>query len=173
MASGFQIRPAQPSDTEAIFNLILALAAYEKLSDQVTGSVELLHDALWGLTPCAEALLVEVPESSMPVGFALYFRNFSTFLTKPGIYLEDLFVQPEYRGLGIGKALLVKLAQIAVERGYGRLEWAVLDWNEPAIGFYRRIGAQLLTEWIPNRVTGDALIRLAEGLPSPNSFADR
>ncbi len=160
--ANFQIRPATPEDTAAIFTLIQALAVYEQLAHEVTGSVELLHRYLFGPEAVAEVLLVQIPERSEPVGFALYFRNLSTFLTKPGIYLEDLFVDPEFRGQGIGKALLVRLAQIAVERDYGRLEWAVLDWNEPAIQFYQRIGAKQRPEWILNRVTGSDLIDLAQ-----------
>ena len=158
----FQIRSATPEDTPAIFTLIKALAVYERLAHEVTGSVELLHRYLFGLEAVAEVLLVEVPERPDPVGFALYFRNFSTFLTQPGIYLEDLFVQPEFRGQGLGKALLIRLAQIALERDYGRLEWAVLDWNEPAIQFYQRIGAKQRPEWILNRVTGADLVNLAQ-----------
>ncbi len=156
-----QIRPAQPEDTAAIFSLIKALSVYEKLEHEVTGSEELLRPYLFGPEALAEVLLVELPEHPEPVGFALYFRNFSTFLTKPGVYLEDLFVQPEFRGHGIGKALLIRLAQIVLERDYGRLEWAVLDWNQPAIQFYQRIGAKQRPEWILNRVTGPGLTYLA------------
>lgn len=157
----FQIRPALPEDTAAVFSLIQALSVYEKLAHEVTGSEDLLHRYLFGPEALAEVLVVELPQHPEPVGFALYFRNFSTFLTKPGIYLEDLFVQPEFRGRGIGKALLIRLAQIVLERDYGRLEWAVLDWNEPAIQFYQRIGAKQRPEWILNRVTGSDLTYLA------------
>ncbi len=158
----FRIRPAVPADVPAMFQLIQQLAAYEKLEHQVTGSVELLHEHIFGENAVASVLLAEVPDSQHPVGQAIYFRTFSTFLTRPGLYLEDLFVQPEYRGRGIGKAFLVNLAKIAVEQGYGRLEWMVLDWNEPAIQFYSKIGALQLSEWIPNRVTGAALLQLAQ-----------
>jgi GNAT superfamily N-acetyltransferase len=158
----FWIRFAQPHDTEAIFQLIRALAIYEKLEDQMTGSVSDLKEHLFGDQSVAEVLLAEVPTEKDPVGFALFFRNFSTFLTKPGLYLEDLFVQPKYRGCGIGKALLIKVAQIAVERNYGRLDWVVLDWNTPAIDFYQQMGAHPLREWILNRVTGEALQKLAQ-----------
>jgi GNAT superfamily N-acetyltransferase len=158
----FQIRPAQPADVPAIFSLIQALAAYECLTDHVSGSFEQLQEHLFGSRVSAEVLLAEVPEETAPVGFALFFQNYSTFLTQPGLYLEDLFVQPAYRGRGIGRAFLVKLANLAVERNYGRLEWAVLDWNEPAITFYQRMGAKSLPEWILNRVTGEDLLRLAQ-----------
>lgn len=160
--AAFEIRPATVDDTGAIFALIRALSIYEQLEHEVTGSEDRLGRYLFGSEAIAEVLLVEVPEEPDPVGFALYFRNFSTFLTQPGIYLEDLYVQPEYRGRGIGKALLVKLAQIAVEREYGRLEWAVLDWNEPAIQFYQKIGAKQRPEWILNRVTGEDLLHLSQ-----------
>ncbi|MDX2273634.1 MAG: GNAT family N-acetyltransferase [Cyanobacteriota bacterium] len=162
--TSFQIRSARPGDHQVIFRLISALADYEKMADRVTGSPEQLAEYLFGAQPIAEVLLAEVPDQPEAVGFALFFPNFSTFLTQPGLYLEDLFVQPAYRQLGIGKALLVQLAQLAVQRGYGRLEWMVLDWNQPAIGFYQRIGAEALNEWIPNRVSGDNLIKLAQGL---------
>jgi GNAT superfamily N-acetyltransferase len=122
---------------------------------------------LFGPRPMAEVLLAEVPGDAgpEPAGFALFFHNFSTFLGRPGIYLEDLFVRPEMRGRGIGATLLAHLARVAVERGCGRFEWSVLDWNEPAIGFYRSLGAEPLAEWTVFRVAGDALIRLAERAP--------
>lgn len=156
----FTIRSAQPSDVSRIFELIQALAAYEKLLHQVTGSCEALQEHLFGDRPCVEALLADCEGQS--VGFALFFTNYSTFLTKPGIYLEDLFVLPEYRGWGIGKAFLTKLAQLALERDCGRLEWSVLDWNEPAIGFYQRMGATILPDWRICRVTGEAIEQLAQ-----------
>ncbi|MEN9203662.1 MAG: GNAT family N-acetyltransferase [Thermostichus sp. DG_1_6_bins_120] len=160
-----QIRPATPADVPAIFQLIQALAEYEQLSHQVSGSAAELTQHLFGPEPVAAALLAEVAECpGSPVGFALYFRSFSTFLTRPGIYLEDLFVLPEFRGRGIGKALLVRLAQEAVAKGYGRLEWMVLDWNQPAIEFYKRMGAKQHPEWILNRVTGADLLALAHSL---------
>lgn len=154
------IRAAQPADTADIFALIKALAEYEKLSHQVTGNLDLLRQHLFSDRPCVEAIVAEV--AGKLVGFALFFTNYSTFLTKPGIYLEDLFVLPDYRGLGIGKALLSHLAKLAVERGYERLEWSVLDWNAPAIGFYERMGAMVLPDWRICRVTGEAIDRLAQ-----------
>jgi GNAT superfamily N-acetyltransferase len=165
MTLTFSIFPAQPADSGAIFNLIKELAAYEHLQEEMIGSQAALQQHLFGRNPVAEALVVKIPEQAEAAGFALFFRTYSTFLTQPGLYLEDLYIQPQYRGNGMGKALLIHLAKIAVERGYGRLEWAVLDWNTPAIEFYQRMGARLLREWIPNRVTGQALLRLAEGYP--------
>jgi len=153
-----EIRPAKSEDVETIFQLIHALADYEKLSHEVTGTAALLHEHLFGARPCIEALLAD--HQGQPIGFALFFTNYSTFLTKPGIYLEDLFVMPEYRGKGIGKALLRALARLALERDCGRLEWSVLDWNEPAIAFYQRIGATVLPEWRICRVTGAAIAQL-------------
>jgi len=153
-----EIRPAKSEDVETIFQLIHALADYEKLSHEVTGTTALLHEHLFGAHPCIEALLVDHQGKS--IGFALFFTNYSTFLTKPGIYLEDLFVLPEYRGQGIGKAILGTLARLAIERDCGRLEWSVLDWNEPAIAFYQRIGATVLPEWRICRVTGAAIAQL-------------
>lgn len=155
-----EIRPAKSEDVETIFQLIRALADYEKLSHEVTGTAALLHEHLFGAHPCIEALLAD--HQGQPIGFALFFTNYSTFLTKPGIYLEDLFVMPEYRGKGIGKALLRALARLALERDCGRLEWSVLDWNEPAIAFYQRIGATVLPEWRICRVTGAAIAPLGK-----------
>lgn len=152
------IQPAQAEDVAAIFALIRALADYEHLADHVTGSPEALREHLFGNRPCIEAILAKHEGNS--IGFALFFTNYSTFLTKPGIYLEDLFVLPEYRGHGVGKRLLSYLAQLAVERDCGRLEWSVLDWNEPAIGFYQRMGATMLPDWRICRVTGEALLQL-------------
>jgi GNAT superfamily N-acetyltransferase len=149
------IRPAIPADTKAIFHLIQELAVYENLMHQVTGTPEDLGEHLFGDAPYAEALVVEL--EGQLIGFALFFKNYSTFLTKPGLYLEDLFVQETYRGKGIGKALLKAVAQIAQNRGYGRLEWSVLDWNKPAIAFYRRMGADVLPDWRICRVTGASL----------------
>jgi len=156
----FTIRPATIEDVPAIFSLILALADYEKLSDKVTGNIEALQEDMFGTKPCIEALVAEI-EPNKVVGFALFFINYSTFLTCKGIYLEDLFVLSEYRGMGIGKALISNLAQIAVARKYGRFEWSVLDWNEPAIAFYTRIGAEVLPDWRICRITGKSLERLA------------
>lgn len=153
------VRKATPADVQAIFHLILALAEYEKLSHTVTGTPESLQEHLFGTRPYAEAIVAEVEEKI--VGFALFFYSYSTFLTLPGIYLEDLFVLPEYRGKGIGKKLLSYLARLAVSGGFGRLEWSVLDWNEPAIGFYQKIGADILPDWRICRVMGDGLSSLA------------
>lgn len=154
-----EIRPAQPRDVPVILRLIRALAEYERLLDQVSATEAALHESLFGARPYAEALLAWRGDEA--AGFALYFHNYSTFLAKPGIYLEDLFVQPAHREHGIGKALLAELARIAVARGCGRLEWAVLDWNAPAIAFYESLGARPLKEWIVNRLSGDALQALA------------
>ena len=171
-SSQFTIRSATVDDVPAIFSLILALADYEKLRDQATGDITSLQVDLFGTNPCIEAIVAEVelddsgnvPEQSAKiVGFALFFTNYSTFLTRRGIYLEDLFVLPEYRGRGIGKALVSNLAQIAVGRGYGRFEWSVLDWNEPAIAFYKGIGAEVLPDWRICRLTGLALDNLGSG----------
>ncbi|NJL01516.1 MAG: GNAT family N-acetyltransferase [Spirulinaceae cyanobacterium RM2_2_10] len=159
MAMALAIRWATPADVPVIFRLVQALAAYEKLSHAVTGNETLLHEHLFGDRPYIEAFLATWEEQV--VGFALFFPNYSTFLTKPGLYLEDLFVQPEYRGRGIGKALLQRLAQLAIERDAGRLEWSVLDWNATAIAFYERIGASVLPDWRICRVTGAALATLA------------
>jgi GNAT superfamily N-acetyltransferase len=155
------ITPATESDVPVILSFIRKLAEYEKLSHLVVASESDIHKNVFGPNPVAEVLLASW--NGAPVGFALYLRNFSTFLGQPGIYLEDLFVEPAHRGKGIGKALLIRLAKIAVERGYGRLEWAVLDWNTPSIEFYRSLGAVPLDEWTAYRLTGDALSRLALG----------
>jgi GNAT superfamily N-acetyltransferase len=152
------VRTAAPADVPTLFKLIQALAEYEKLSHAVTGSPELLKEHLFGEKPFAEAIVAEY--GGEVVGFGLFFHNYSTFLTRPGIYLEDLFVLPEYRGRGIGKKLITYLAGLAVERNCGRLEWSVLDWNSPAIAFYKGIGAQILDEWRICRVTGDSLKKL-------------
>ena len=152
------IRPATEADVPAIADLIRGLARYEKLEQDVTMTEELLAKSLFGPRPYAETLLAE--ESGKPIGFALFFHNFSTFLALPGIYLEDLFVVPEHRGRGVGRALLKELARIAVERGCGRLEWSVLDWNRDAIGFYERLGATPNSEWTVYRLTGEALTAL-------------
>jgi len=152
------IRSATAADTPAIVALIRGLAEYERLSADVTLDEGLLHEHLFGPRPFAEVLLAE--DAGAVVGFALFFHNYSTFVGKPGIYLEDLFVKPEWRGRGHGKALLAAVARLAVERGCGRLEWSVLDWNEPAIGFYRSLGAVPLNEWTSYRVTGTALEKL-------------
>lgn len=154
------LRFAEPADCNVLFELVQALAEYEKLSHTVTGNAQSLKEHLFD-TKYIEAILAEY--AGQAVGFALFFHNYSTFLTKPGIYLEDLFVLPKYRRQGIGKALLTKLAQIAVQRNCGRLEWSVLDWNEPAIAFYRSMGASILDDWRICRVTEDALKKLGGG----------
>lgn len=159
MSSAFTIRAARPSDTKTILELIRQLASYEKLLHEVTGDEALLERHLFGPRPSAEVLIAE--RGAEPVGFALFFPTFSTFLARPGIWLEDLFVVPEARGQGIGKALLTKVAEIAHERGCGRLEWTVLNWNEPAIGFYRKLGAVPMNEWTTYRLTGEALAKVA------------
>ncbi|MFN3386848.1 MAG: GNAT family N-acetyltransferase [Candidatus Thermochlorobacter sp.] len=153
------IRFATVEDVPQILEFIRALAHYEKLSSEVEATEARLRETLFGDLPAAEVLLVY--EDDVAVGFALFFHNYSTFLGKRGIYLEDLFVKPEYRGRGHGKALLARLAEIARERGCGRLEWAVLDWNTPAIEFYRQLGAVPMSEWTIFRVTGKALDELA------------
>jgi len=153
-----RIEPAGETDVPVILSFIRKLADYEKLSHLVVATEENIREHVFGANAVAEVLLAYWDEE--PVGFALYFRNFSTFLGQPGIYLEDLFVEPAHRGKGIGKALLIRLAKIAVERGYGRLEWAVLDWNTPSIEFYRSLGAAPLDAWTGYRLTGEALRRL-------------
>ena len=153
------IRPATPADVPAIHALIRALARYEKLEHQVTGTADELREHLFGVRPYAEALMAD--EGAAVAGFALYFHNYSTFLARPGIYLEDLFVLPDHRRRGHGRALLGELARIAVERGCGRLEWSVLDWTEPALRFYASIGAPAMPDWRICRLTGDGLARLA------------
>jgi GNAT superfamily N-acetyltransferase len=154
-----RILPATEDDTALILSFIGKLAEYERLSHEVVASEDALRKWLFGPRPMAEVALAFWADQ--PVGFALYFHNFSTFLGQPGIYLEDLFVEPEHRGKGIGKALLIHLARIATERGCGRLEWAVLDWNQPSIEFYRRLGALPKDDWTIFRLTGDALLQLA------------
>jgi len=154
-----QIRPATPNDIPQILQFIRELADYEELTHEVTATEDLLHQHLFGARPVAECLIAELDHA--PVAFALFFHNFSTFLGRPGIYLEDLFVRPAARGKGVGRALLTHLAKIAVERNCGRLEWSVLDWNAPAIGFYNKLGAKPMDEWTVMRVTGDALKNLA------------
>lgn len=154
-----RLRPAVQSDVPAILGFIRELAAYEKLEHQVVASEALLSEHLFGARPAAEVVIAEL--DGHPVGFALFFQNFSTFLGRPGLFLEDLYVQPHARGKGLGKALLVHLARLAVTRGAGRFDWNVLDWNEPAIGFYKRLGADVLPDWRTCRVTGGALRALA------------
>ncbi len=154
------LRVAKPDDCDKLFELIKALAEYEKLSHVVSGDAEVLKNHLFGSKKYAEVIVAEA--QGQVVGFALFFHNYSTFLTKPGIYLEDIFVLPDYRQNGIGKALFTKVAQIAVTRNCGRLEWSVLDWNAPALGFYERMNASVLEEWRICRLTGDALVQLGK-----------
>ncbi len=156
----FTIRFATPEDVPAIMELIKALAAYENLADAVTGDAETLKSHLFNEPAYAEVLVSQWQDKI--VGFALFFSNYSTFLTQPGIYLEDLFVLPEYRRQGIGTSLLKAVAQIAMERGAGRLEWSVLDWNQPAIAFYEKIGAKILPDWRICRVTSEKIPQLAQ-----------
>ena len=153
------ICPATVVDVPVILELIRALATYERAPNEVTATEEGLRDVLFGAKPAAEVLLAF--ENETAVGFAVFFHNFSTWLGLPGIYLEDLFVKPEHRGKGYGRALLIDLAKIARGRGCGRLEWAVLDWNEPAIQFYRKLGAKPMDEWTVFRLTPDGISKLA------------
>lgn len=162
-ASNIVIRAATAQDVPTIHDFIVGLAEYEKLAHEVEATHEKLRSTLFGDRSLAEVIIAELADA--PVGFALFFHNYSTFLAKPGIYLEDLFVLPEHRGAGVGGALLRHLAAVAVERDCGRLEWSVLDWNEPAIGFYRSIGAVPMDGWTVNRLTGDALVALARAEP--------
>ena len=155
------IRPATPADVPLIRRFIRDLAEYERLLHEAQATEEALREHLFGPRPYCEVIIAE--DADGPAGFALFFHNYSTFMAKPGIYLEDLFVRPERRGAGIGRALLAELARLAVERGCGRLEWSVLDWNEPAIGFYKRLGARLMDEWTTCRIDGAALTQLAAG----------
>ena len=156
----FGIRPACVEDVPVILQLIRDLATYERAPDKVTATEEQLVDVLFGERPAAEVLLAF--EGQLPVGFAVFFYNFSTWLGRPGLYLEDLFVKPDKRGKGYGRALLVELAKIARDRDCGRMEWAVLDWNEPAIKFYRALGSKPMDEWTVFRLTRDGIARLAE-----------
>jgi len=160
--SVLMIDAATPADVPTILRLIRALADYEKLSDQVVATEARIHEALFGERPAAECLIAR--EDGVAAGFALFFHNFSTFRGQRGIYLEDLFVDPAYRGRGYGRALLQRLAQLAEARDCARLEWSVLDWNAPAIGFYESLGARRLNEWQIYRLTGDALHAFANAL---------
>ncbi len=154
-----RIRSATRDDVPVIAELIRGLARYEKLEHEVVMTEDLISAGLFGERPYAEVVLAV--DEDRPVGFALFFHNFSTFLGRPGIYLEDLFVDPRSRGSGVGRALLQHLARIAIDRGCGRLEWAVLDWNRDAIAFYERLGAKPLSDWTVYRLTGEALTTLA------------
>jgi ribosomal protein S18 acetylase RimI-like enzyme len=175
--SPFTLRNAELRDVGAIVQLIRELAEFEQLTHLVQVTPEKLRPQLFGERPAAQALVVESGDGKLvdaktgeakPTGeviaFALFFTNFSTFLAQPGLYLEDLYVKPEHRGRGIGKALLTRLATLAVERDYGRFEWSVLDWNESAIRFYKGMGADVMPEWRICRVTGDALLRMGDGI---------
>jgi GNAT superfamily N-acetyltransferase len=162
------IRPARPEDVGTILGLVHDLAEYEHARHHVAATVDQLRDALFGEAPQVFAHIAEhaAPAGVEVAGFALWFLNFSTWTGRHGIYLEDLYVRPELRGHGYGAALLAELARICVERGYARLQWSVLDWNQPAIDFYRRLGAEPLDEWTVYRLERDALERVAEGVPS-------
>lgn len=164
MACELRIRHSTEDDVPILFALIRGLAEYERLLEHVTATEEGLRRHLFGARPAAEAVLAE--QGGEGIGFALFFHNFSTFVGKPGLYLEDLFVRPEFRGRGYGKALMVFVARIALARGCGRFEWSVLDWNTPARDFYRTLGADPLDDWVGQRMTGAALARLA-ALPLP------
>ena len=157
MSASIHIRPATSDDVPLILAFIRELAEYERLSHEVVASEERLRETLFGPRPAAEVILAYADQT--PVGFALFFQNYSTFLARPGIYLEDLFVRPEFRGRGAGRALLGHVVDLARRRGCGRVEWAVLDWNEPAIGFYRKLGATPMDDWTVFRLTGEAMER--------------
>jgi len=159
----FAIRPATAADVPIILELIRALATYERAPNEVTATEDGLNKVLFGEKPAAEVLLAF--ENETAVGFAVFFHNFSTWLGRPGLYLEDLFVRPEDRGKGYGRALLIHLAKIARDRGCGRMEWAVLDWNEPAIQFYRKLGGKPMDQWTVFRLTRDGIAKLADAAP--------
>ena len=163
MSEEITIRAATPADVPLMMQFIRELAEYERLAHEARGSEAQLHEEMFGERPVVEAIIARVGEE--PAGWALFFHNFSTFLTRRGLYLEDLYVRPRFRGRGLGRRLLGELARIAVERGCGRLEWWVLDWNEEAIRFYRSLGAVAMDEWTVYRVTGPALERLAAPAP--------
>jgi len=158
--SNFEIRPARVEDVPVVLELIRELATYERAPDEVTATEKQLVDVLFRERPAAEVLLAF--EGKSPIGFAVFFHNFSTWLGRPGLYLEDLFVKPEKRGKGYGRALLIDLAKIARDRACGRMEWAVLNWNEPAIKFYRALGAEPLDEWTVFRLTREGIAELAK-----------
>lgn len=161
------IRVAEPGDVGLVLAFIKELAAYERLADKVVATEELLHATLFGTRAAAEVLLAEA--DGEPLGFASYFENYSTFLGRTGVYMEDVYVRPAARGRGIGRQLLVEVAKRAVARGCQRLEWAVLNWNTPALGFYERLGAKPLDEWTTYRLSREALVKLAEGSPKADS----
>jgi GNAT superfamily N-acetyltransferase len=151
---------AKPEDVPLILELIRELAEYERQPDEAQATREQLHEALFGSRPAAEAVIARVDGEA--AGWALWFQNFSTWTGRPGLWLEDLYVRPQHRRRGVGKALLAYLAQLCLERGYGRFEWAVLDWNSPALEFYQVLGAEAMGDWTTHRVSGEALSRLAE-----------
>ena len=159
MMAAIHIRRATPLDVPIILTFIRELAAYEKLADQVVATDDDMYVALFGERPVIEAVIATKDDE--PVGYALFFPTFSTFLGKPGMYLEDVYVRPAARGLGIGRKLLEHLARVTVQRGWGRLEWAVLDWNEPSIAFYKKMGAKAMDEWTVFRLAGQELQKLA------------
>jgi len=160
----FEIRPATVDDAGTLVRLIRELAAYERLEHDAQATPEAIRQHLFGPRPCAEALIAE--QAGEPIGFALFFQNFSTFKCRPGLYLEDIYVCPEHRGQGLGTAFFRRLAELALERGCGRMEWTVLNWNEPAIGFYRGLGARPLDGWTIQRLEGEALELLAQSNPN-------
>lgn len=160
---GLVIRFARAEDASVVLRFIRDLATYEKLESEVVADEAKLRATLFGVRPAAEVLIAQL--GGVAAGFALFFQSYSTFLAKPGLYLEDLFVDPAARGKGVGAALMAACARIAVQRHYGRFEWNVLDWNEPALGFYRGLGAVPMTEWTGQRLTGDALAALAAKWP--------
>jgi GNAT superfamily N-acetyltransferase len=159
----FTIRPARPEDAELLMTLVGELAVYEKLEHAVRATPEDLRNHLFGSHPAAEAAVAEVDGD--PAGFAIWYATFSTFRGQPGLYVEDIFVRPKYRGLGIGKAIIAGLSKQALALGYGRVEWSVLNWNEPAIGFYRSLGARAMDEWTVYRIDDEPLEHLAEHVP--------
>lgn len=167
MDGSLRIRRAKPADVELIFSLIIELAEYERARERVVGTPALLSDALFGDDPVAESVIAEL--DGEPAGFALWFRTFSTWLCIPGLWLEDLYVSPQRRRAGVGRALLAHVARVAADNGYGRVEWSALDWNAPALEFYGGLGAERLQEWEVHRLEGEALARLAacagESLP--------
>jgi GNAT superfamily N-acetyltransferase len=163
MSTGsFRIEPATERDLSLILRFIKELAAYEKLAHEVTATEEILRASLFSARPAAEVAIAHA--DAEPAGFAVYFQTFSTFLGRPGLYLEDLYVSPQWRGRGLGRRLLAHVAGVAVDRGYGRMEWSVLDWNELALDVYRKIGARPMNEWTVQRLTGAALRELASSV---------
>ena len=165
------IRSATAGDVPLILSFIRGIAEYEKLSHEVMATEDILRDSLFGAKPAAEAILGFAGQT--PAAYAVFFPSFSTFLGRPGLWLEDLFVKPEFRGHGLGKAMLAHVARLALERKCGRFEWSVLDWNEPAIGFYKKLGATVMGEWRICRVTGRALEALGRGIDAERSAAEK